>query len=370
VQHVADSMAYLRDTPEMPAALAGWSSVQPQAALAWLDGQEDGDTKENLVYGLLDGWAMTDFLAAARYAESRPRSTARNRFRQLLLHRSLRAGGLDGAQQWFYGISNDEHNQRYREMAFGEVVDVMLYRDPAAAAHWITQMQGQPFVSQETILRTASSMASTANPMDTLAWLQSLSGLDEATESRGMTSIVGTWATRDAEAASLWLDQQTDSPHYDAMAGQFARSIAASAPDTALACVNTIEDEAQRDVALAQVTRTLVQRHQDAAVAFLVGSGLDLSRAQVLYDQAMQSAQPQFSWSFAPSGQVDFDRQHITIMGEGQTLDVSGSLNHIVLDTLGVVEGDAQVQDVKVEHAYSPDGATIIKARTVTLDQR
>jgi RNA polymerase sigma factor (sigma-70 family) len=135
--HVAPA-GFKGHNSHMLAALAGWSSVQPFAAKGWIDGLEEGKSKEELIHGLLDGWSMTDFAAAAAYAETRPRSTSRNRFRKLLLERSLAAGGVHAAQQWVHAISDNEHNSDYKERALGEVIQAMLYRDPAAAAQWIS----------------------------------------------------------------------------------------------------------------------------------------------------------------------------------------------------------------------------------------
>jgi hypothetical protein len=134
----------VKNTPELLAALAGWASMSPNDARAWVEALEEGRAREAIVYGLLDGWATVDFQSAADYAESRPRSSARDkRFRELLLQRALASGGIAAAQQWVRGISDDEHNLSYKQRAFDEVIQTMLYRDPSAAAHWIAENAGR-----------------------------------------------------------------------------------------------------------------------------------------------------------------------------------------------------------------------------------
>jgi hypothetical protein len=63
----------------------------------------------------------------------------------------MAAGGIAGAQDWFGGISDEEHNGVYKRRAFDRVVDAMLYRDPSAAAQWIASQAGRKFGSSEAV---------------------------------------------------------------------------------------------------------------------------------------------------------------------------------------------------------------------------
>lgn len=254
------------------AALAGWASANPPGALAWVDALPEGRNKENVVYGLLDGWSLTDFRSAAAYAESRPRSPARERFRKLLLERSLMAGGTPAAQQWFHGIPDDDHNRLYKQRAFDEVIQAMLYRDPSSAAHWISQLDGRPYLTGKAVRKTAEKMAASA-PQATLEWLLSLEGLNDQQASSALGGTVGAWTKQDPGKAGAWLVQREQHPHYHAMADRFARGIAEVNPQLALQWARSIPDENLRSQSEMAVARTLVKTQGDASATMLAGAG-------------------------------------------------------------------------------------------------
>ena len=192
------------------------------------------------MYGLFDGWAMIDFHGAARYAESRPRSEARDKFRELLMQRAMATGGVAAAQQWVQGIPDDEHNQIYKQRAFDDVIQTMLYRDPSAAAHWVVQNAGQAFLGGKAVAETAARLAETA-PLETLNWLHSLPGVTESQLAAGATKV--TWSKQDPRDAGNWLGQNRQHPAYDRMAAQYARAIAGEHPQVALTWAQTIGNE-------------------------------------------------------------------------------------------------------------------------------
>ncbi|HUF63799.1 MAG TPA: sigma-70 family RNA polymerase sigma factor, partial [Verrucomicrobiales bacterium] len=127
LDHLSESGRELGNNPETLAALSGWAASDPGAAQSWIQTFEDGDTREHLVYGLLDGWSLVDFSAAAAFAESRPRSEARSRFIELLFRRSIAQNGFSAAQDWVSSIAGDERNETYKRQAFDRVVRAMVY---------------------------------------------------------------------------------------------------------------------------------------------------------------------------------------------------------------------------------------------------
>lgn len=272
VQHASTGQPGAEEALHLNAAVAGWASRAPHAARAWVEALPDGDRKEELVLGLLDGWSMADFASAAAYAESRPRSEARNQFRQLLLQRALGAGGVAAAQQWFSRIPDDEHNSLYKQRAFGEVIQTMLYRDPSAAAHWISQLGGKPFVTGDTVAQTAAKLAENS-PAQAMQWLQTLKGLAQEHVAAGQTKVMETWARQDANAAGLWLEQNRGQAGYDPLAGSYARAIGRSYPQTALAWAQTMGDEAERDAVRLAIAGDYLRRDGEQAERQLLAAG-------------------------------------------------------------------------------------------------
>jgi RNA polymerase sigma factor (sigma-70 family) len=255
------------------AAVAGWASVDPSAARDWIEKLGDDPGREDAITGLIDGWSMTDFASAAAYAESRPRSTARDAFRQLLLERSLDAGGLPAAQDWFNGIPNDEHNALYKQRAFDEVVQAMLYRDPSAAAQWIASQSSASYAAGSALVQTAAKLAESA-PAEALQWVASLKDAPAAAANPAYGAAMAAWAGTDPAAAGAWLAQNPGNPAYDTMAAQYAQSIAKSSPDSAVAWAGSLQDPALREQATIQVASAVVGQLGDQADSTLRSAGL------------------------------------------------------------------------------------------------
>ncbi|MEW6159045.1 MAG: sigma-70 family RNA polymerase sigma factor [Verrucomicrobiota bacterium] len=330
LKHASHDAPQPAASAEVLAALAGWASTQPQAARAWIDMLPDYEHKEAIIYGLLDGWSMIDFESAAAYAESRPRSTSRDQFRELLLQRSLLTGGLPAAQQWFARIPDDDHNQLYKQRAFDEVIQAMLYRDPAAAAQWIAQQGMQPYLAGEAISTTAVKLAETS-PVEALTWLKSLNGPASEVLGTGFSRTMEAWAARDINAAGHWLSQQADHPHYAEMAAPYAQAVAAVNPDTARAWANSIADEQRRADTLQAIEHgqqakfkvnfeTLFTRklatvtgvESDALVEWMLGNKkrwIDAQAEQAFYNQSIQQSVELLDFDAAPSPNPNGDGQ-------------------------------------------------------------
>lgn len=260
------------NTPEMLSTLAGWASSNPQNARAWVEALAEGSSKEGLIYGLLDGWSMSDFAGAAAYAESRPRSEARDEFRKLLLQRALASGGMAAAQQWVQRIPNDEHNQLYKQRAFDEVIRTMLYRDPSAAAHWIAQNAGQAYLGGSAVAETAAKMAQSA-PMEALNWMQHLPGISDAQRTDGSAAAMNHWVEKDPQAAGNWIAQNPQHPAYDRLAGEYARAIAGEDLQAAREWTQSIKDENARLNAELASARAYLKKYGDAGKQSLVAAG-------------------------------------------------------------------------------------------------
>lgn len=242
VKHLVPSGEVKRRSSDLLAAVAGWATATPMSARDWIELQPNDKIREELIYGLLDGWAMSNFSAAAAYAESRPRSPSRNRFRKLLLDRAMASGGIPAAQQWFQQIPGDDHNSLYKQYAFNEVIEAMLYRDPAAAAHWISLQGGQKHLTSKPIMRTASMLAQ-GSPEQAMNWLRDMNNIDRKGAAGGRTVVLREWAAKDASAAGNWLQTQNDSAEYNVLAGSYAQAIAKVDPERAIDWAKSIDNE-------------------------------------------------------------------------------------------------------------------------------
>jgi hypothetical protein len=272
----AAAMAMLKGTADMPpgdsfacAALAGWAAKDTAAAKAYIEALSDPQRKAELTYGLLDGWASQDFAAAAAYANNAPKSTERDRFRELLLARAFSTGGIEGAKEFFAGIPSDEHNQLYRQRAFEGVTRLMMTRDPAMAREWLT--------SQDPSLITSNvlSMAGHADPAGTMNWMSSLTNLDAKTASGAATEILGQWVQSDPTAASAWMDSQKNRPDRDSLVSSMSKSLGYTDAESAVKWAQSIADDEQRAQTLASVARKTFRRNPNGAAAELTNLGIE-----------------------------------------------------------------------------------------------
>jgi RNA polymerase sigma factor (sigma-70 family) len=276
---------------EAVAALGGWSAAAPHQAKIWLEALPESEAKETLIYGLLDGWSTVDFQSAAAYAESRPGGPARDSFRELLLQRALRSGGIAAAQSWVDRIPEDDQNRDYKQRAFGDVIQAMLYRDPAAAARWISELSGQAYVGAEAVTNTALKLAE-ASPTDALRWVTTLKPADLDGVGQGAGAVFQTWAQQDPGAAGGWLRQNTNHPFYDQMTASFVRAVAGVDRAVADEWAQTIRNDRVREETLAALDP---QQKASYDVAMLKGAYISLSSGQVLDDWRLGSADSAYS---------------------------------------------------------------------------
>jgi len=232
--------------------LGGWAAKDPGSAVAWIEAQEPGGQTEQYVLGLIDGWSTNDFDAAAAFAETRPRSEARDHFIELLLRRAILSGGVPAAQSWFAGIPDGEHNEIYKRRAFNGVVQAMLNRDPAEAAAWIAANSDQAFVSGDAVASAADNLA-LQSPDSAMDWVNSLEGLGEEVRATGVGRVFERWMLNDLNDAGIWLGQNQDSPEYDNFATQYAMRLRREDAEAARAWADTISDENVRTELLANL---------------------------------------------------------------------------------------------------------------------
>lgn len=276
----AQTIAYLEGknragaaSSAMLAALAGWASSTPASARAWAEKVENGTLREDLLFGVIDGWTLIDFKAAADYAETRPRSDARTRFIELLFQRSMAAGGVAGTQNWFAGISNNDHNKVFKRRAFERIAGTILGRDPAEAAQWIASQAGGEFVSRQAVQSTALKLAESSHE-EALRWIDSMPTLSENVSAASLAHLVSQWAGHDPEAAREWMSAHANHASYDVMASDYSAAVAGSDGESALEWARSIGDEARRQAAVVEVARRRIQAKGDGVIEDLRLAGL------------------------------------------------------------------------------------------------
>lgn len=273
LQHAIDSTGDTSGSVPALAALAGWATADPDAARDWIEGLEEGQDKEDLIVGLLDGWAVIDHTAASRYIESRPRTPARNRVRKMLLERALMTGGIPAARDWFNSILGEGNNKPYKQLAFDELNQRMLAHDPKAAAEWIKEQDGQDFLRGRAIRNTAREIAK-ASPSEAINLVSSMQHMRNGQLIGSYSDIINEWAQVDPGAAGSWLNENPDHGQHDVMVNRYITTIADIEPETALQWAGTIDNGNRRRSSQMIAAAALLKEQGDAAIPTLEAAGL------------------------------------------------------------------------------------------------
>ncbi|MFT5411201.1 MAG: hypothetical protein ACI9NC_003935 [Verrucomicrobiales bacterium] len=265
----------VRIAPGARSAMAGWALA---VARDWVEGLEQGNRRNAMVYGLLDGWSQTDLGAAAAYTENQPRSNTPTEMIDLLLSRYLQRGGTGAARTWFDGILGEGHNDTYQRRAFLRVAQEMATVDPSAAAQWITDHSGENYAGGDVVSSVVQTWAKN-DPTATLSWILGQPG----NEQNGRIGLaIAEWTKSDPLAASDWLNERGEESYYDGAARLLAQNLSREDPNWAMRWADSIVDEEQRSATIDEVGARWLRADADTATAGLLARGLSEEKIEAM----------------------------------------------------------------------------------------
>ncbi|MGK0186170.1 MAG: hypothetical protein ACI9R3_001953 [Verrucomicrobiales bacterium] len=248
------------------AALSGWASIDPDAAIAWAD-ENQSEGRENIMAkaGILRGLAISDPARATEYLQNLPENTeGLDRLVDTVANEQMKQG-MDSATTWAASLSTDA----LKKEAFEQLGDEYARQDPVKAASWIESYADNAYTS-EAVEEIADEWAE-IDPGAAVAWA---SKLPEATQATAMESAFQEWEESDAEGASAYLQNMESSPAKDAAIAGFVSDLGKDEPAAAIQWANTIENEATRTEALTDVAKDWFNEDADAAGSWIETSGL------------------------------------------------------------------------------------------------
>jgi len=228
------------ETPErdMATTLAGWTSADPEAALAYFNGLEaDRQNGSGLKWGAVYGLVEVDPNLAVRFAMDRQEAgdSEANRLMDLIARQVIKSG------------------------------------DPAEAANWATTLPGGEM--QDSAIRRISEEYAEQNPVAAVGWAETLP--DGKGKNRAMRESFSEWARDNPTAAAERLSSLPDSPERDSAAYGFATRVAWEDPVAGVEWANTISDEKTRTNALMETGRAYFRKAPEAAQQWLSNSSLN-----------------------------------------------------------------------------------------------
>ena len=268
LQHAVESNGKTDGSPIVLAAMAGWASSNPLTARNWAEALPDGQEKEDIMVGMLDGWATVDLEAASRYIETRPRTPARNRTRQMLLERALINGGIPGAA---IGLARSMAKARTRCASSLPSTNTtrMLDHDTESTALWIKEQDGAGI--WPAVPFTIPHVPVSANLAETIEFAGSLEQMKKGGH-RQLQRIINEWAQKDPRGRQ-WLNEHGSLRH-DVMVNRYITTISDIDPETALQWAGTIGNENRRKNSMLIAAAGLLETEGEAAVAKLKALGM------------------------------------------------------------------------------------------------
>ncbi len=222
-------------------AVAGWASVDPAAAKAWIERQSEPGLAGVLASGLVEGWARQDLAGVTGFVLGLPAGQSSEQMMRTVASGQLRQNA-GGALSWALELPDSP----LKTAAIDEVAARWAWADPAAALAKVTQIP-DPAQMQST---TATAMA--------------------------------IWARTDPEAASTYLTKMGDGTAKDQAVAAFSQTGAAENPAASAIWAATISDATLREASLVAVGTAWLRRDAVAALAWLPGSGLSTgTQAQI-----------------------------------------------------------------------------------------
>jgi hypothetical protein len=234
-----EAVTHGKDTPkkDMAAALAGWASNDPSAALAYFDtlSPAEQNSAAHMKWGAAFGLADADPQMAVDFAV-------------------IRAEGGDRDAPRMINIA---------------AAAVLRSSDPTEAADWASAIPEGPL--QNAAFRELAGNYAREEPSEAVAWATNLP------EGEGRGHAVGTsfhnWANRNAEEAANAINSLSGRDRDSATYG-YATSVVHRDPAVGVEWASNIQDTNSRNRALVDTGRVFYRRDREAANDWLANAGL------------------------------------------------------------------------------------------------
>ena len=204
-----------------------WARVDPKGAAEWFV-DNVGENNRWVINQVLSEWSRNDPEAALQWASSLPNSREnKGELIGSVLSNLVRSSPAEAVAQF------DKLPAEQQASAAPNLAGSWAWRDPAAAAKWVTGLK------------------------------------NEDTRTSAIGNIASSWGNRDVAGATRWLETLPAGNTRDVAVQSFASSVAQKDPEGAIAWAMTIGDQGKRDGALQGVVMNWARKDQNAAAQWV-----------------------------------------------------------------------------------------------------
>ncbi len=231
------------------------AAADPAAAARKLDSVPSGESRNQALRALADGWAATDVAAALAWAQQLGGTDLAPAMEAVLAtvaqQDPLRA--IDLARHTLSGAAY--------ERTVTAALQTLLRTDPREAGAFVNALA--PGAAQtQTALAVARALA-TQNPAEALAWTKTLPS--DQLQALALNNVLDLWTARDPAAAGAYVAQMESGGAQDSAAEYLARLLATANPAHAIAWAQALPGANARDRALVSIASTWAQTEPAAA---------------------------------------------------------------------------------------------------------
>jgi hypothetical protein len=258
---------------ELAMLLQRWSQIDPKAAAAYANELRDFSRFAGM-NAVLRLWVKNDPDAAIAWAEGNG-NTDNGRGRDdgnwavATLIGSLARTNLERAMQ----VANDQPLSRARGRMMDTLIEELIaQRGDESARDAIAALPDDPFragMADKVVERMARS-----NPQEAMVWASSLPSGE--TKQRAIAAGIGRWADKDPVAAGNYLARLGDAPEWDVARQRYAREVLRRDPEGAMVWAQAIASEELRADTIRDLMRDWSRRDYPAAQTWAAANGVQM----------------------------------------------------------------------------------------------
>ncbi|MFT5121902.1 MAG: hypothetical protein ACI9TH_000020 [Kiritimatiellia bacterium] len=265
-------------------AMIGWSSQDPDAAKAFVEGVEDDNrSKGYMMDALVRGWAKTDLNGASNYVGTLDDTDGRRKMVEHLAQERIKREGSGSALAWADTVASGSDDAKYANQVVNEVAFHAARKDPMVARDWVERNLDSEYLSPRIFEEVADEMVG-VDPRAAADFLDQHFD-DPRVNGKVIAEMTEEWARTDPTATAAWLEQYVGHEKINKeVVHELAGEWADSDPEAALAWVAALESKDLQKKGLASAIDHW-SRHDTAAVGeWLNGQ----TQRGDLYDSAIE----------------------------------------------------------------------------------